>query len=362
VVCVADGHPRGDADHLRAARKHRHHLAPALSGEITSGIGHCDETVSPYAPPARDERAGINARALARAADRASAREAWRARPGERGVELTSVQLRAGRTLGLPAGVVQPGVLRPASVLGADRSAVTTGAPAPPRLKPARVWPLPFGGAALATGAGLADGPVTAAAAGAGAGVVLTGFVAGRRYRRQAVALRDAPPDGATASVRQLAAAVADALHSTDLAPAGESAVRIGGGAGGWLTCTLDGPPTSSALFARCLEELMAPLGEPRWLVSRLVLPAPESPSERRRLARAAALGRPVEAAVAWHAVPAELGRSAARVALFESAWWRHVGPGRLVRATDPEGLALLDLLRGADPFALTSRLRTVWR
>jgi hypothetical protein len=58
----------------------------------------------------------------------------------------------------------------------------------------------------------------------------------------------------------------------------------------------------------------------------------------------------------------ADRGRSAARVALFESAWWRHVGPGRLVRSTDPEGAALLELLRGADPFALTSRLRTVWR
>jgi hypothetical protein len=49
-------------------------------------------------------------------------------------------------------------------------------------------------------------------------------------------------------------------------------------------------------------------------------------------------------------------------VAAFGAAWERHAGPGRLVRASDPEGAALLDLLRGADPFALTSRLRTVWR
>ena len=72
--------------------------------------------------------------------------------------------------------------------------------------------------------------------------------------------------------------------------------------------------------------------------------------------------GSAVTQGVAWHAVPSELGRSAARVALFESSWWRHVGPGRLVRSTEPEGAALLELLRGSDPFALTSRLRTVWR
>jgi len=63
-------------------------------------------------------------------------------------------------------------------------------------------------------------------------------------------------------------------------------------------------------------------------------------------LRRAAALGRPVEAAVAWHAVPTELGRTTARVALFEAAWERHVGPGRLVRSHEPEGQALLELLR----------------
>jgi hypothetical protein len=176
------------------------------------------------------------------------------------------------------------------------------------------------------------------------------------------VAMRSAPGDGRTASLTQLASAVADALHASALTSAGVTALRVHGGRGGWLHCTLDVPAVESALFAASLEELLAPLAEPRWLVSRLVLPAPVGTAERRRLARAAALGRPVEAAVAWHAVPAELCRNKGRVAAFGAAWERHAGPGRLVRASDPEGAALLDLLRGADPFALTSRLRTVWR
>ena len=89
---------------------------------------------------------------------------------------------------------------------------------------------------------------------------------------------------------------------------------------------------------------------------------SPAAAADRRRLARARALGRPVEAAVAWHAVPAPLARSKSRVAAFETAWREHVGAGRLVLAKDPEGSALLELLRGEDPFAVTSRLRTVWR
>jgi hypothetical protein len=359
VVCVADDHPRGDADHLRAARKHAHHLAPSPAGEVVSGIGHCDEVLSPYAPPAPDERAGVNASALARAADRGTARRAWAVGQPYRGVELPTVQLRAERDVGLPAGVVQPGLLAARAVLGA---APGSAAPLPRRLKPSRGWPVPFAGTAVVVGAGLSQSVPAAVGAGAGTAVVLTGAVAARRYRAQAAALRDAPADGRTASLRQLGAAVAEALHGCGLTSAGADALRVQAGAGGWLTCTLDVPPAEAAVFATAFDELLAPLGDSRWLVSRLVLPAPASTADRRKLARAAAFSRPVEAAVAWHAVPAELGRNKARVAVFELAWWKHAGPGRLVHSADPEGAALLDLLRGADPFAVTSRLRTVWR
>jgi hypothetical protein len=51
VVCVAENHPLGDADYLRAVRKHEHHLAPGNEGVVESGIGHCDQVLGPYAPP-----------------------------------------------------------------------------------------------------------------------------------------------------------------------------------------------------------------------------------------------------------------------------------------------------------------------
>ena len=88
----------------------------------------------------------------------------------------------------------------------------------------------------------------------------------------------------------------------------------------------------------------------------------PTTDADRQRLARARALGRPVDAAVAWHAVPAWCGRSRARVAAFEAAWRARVGAGRLVLARDPEGMSLLDLLRGEDVLGVRTRLRTTWR
>ena len=188
----------------------------------------------------------------------------------------------------------------------------------------------------------------------------MAGLLGGVRYRQQTRLLRDSPP---TAALEQLAAVVADALHAVGDTPDGADGLRFRPDEQGWLRCELDGVPrTASLTFAEALDELLAPLAEPRWLVARLVLPHPVDPAEQRRVARARALGRSVEAAVAWHAVPARLGGSDARLEAFTAAWQQHIGAARLVRAADPEGLALLELLHGADPFELTSAVRTVWR
>ncbi len=358
VVCVADDHPRGDADYLRAVRKHLSHLAPGRDGLVESGIGHCDDALGPYAAPDAGTRAAVNSRALARVGAREAAREAWQIGGAYAGLELTTLRLKVARPLGLPGKVV------PASLLVAR---TTLGAPAPAPLPesghPRRLWPLPVGGAVAATVAVTAvDGPLLGAVGGVTAGLVLGGVVAGRRYRAQLAALQDLPVDGQTASLLQLAQAVADALLGAGGATVGADGVRVTAGRDGWLALELEASTQQSQLFATCLDELLAPLGEPRWLVSRLVLPTPAAEDDRKRLARARALGRPVDAAVAWHAVPRWLGRNKLRVAAFDTAWRARVGAGRLVLAKDPEGASLLELLRGEDPFAVTSRLRTTWR
>jgi superfamily II DNA or RNA helicase len=358
VVCVADEHPRGDADYLRAVRKHEHHLAPGRDGVIESGIGHCDEVLGPYSPPQVAARDAVNGRALARAHGRDDVRAAWAVGAGYRGVELATLRVRTEQPLGVRGGVVPPALLDARRTLGEPAPA-----PLPRGGRPARLWPPTLGGAAVAGTAGaVTEGPVTGLAAGAGAAALVGATVGGQRYLSQLRALRSSPEAEQTATLRQMAAAVADALHRIGDTSVGAAAVRLSGVRNGEVTCELDGPTSESVLFAGCLDELLTPLADPRWLVSRLVLPVPASATDRRRVARARALGRPIEAAVAWHAVPAVLGRSKSRVAAFEQGWREHVGASRLVHAKDPEGSALLELLRGEDPFAVTSRLRTVWR
>jgi superfamily II DNA or RNA helicase len=358
VVCVADDHPRGDADYLRAVRKHEAHLAPGRDGVIESGIGHCDEALGPFAPPQERERVAVNGRALVRPVQRDQVRAAWAVGEGYRGVELATLRVRTEQPLGLPGGVVPTGLLAASRTLGEPAPA-----PLPRTGRPAQLWPLPLGAAVVATGAGTwAEGPPTGVVAGVGTGLLVGGAVAGQRYVSQLRALGSTADVEQSATLRQLAAAVADGLLAAGATSVGAAAVRISGARGGEIACELDAPTEESVLFAASLDELLAPLADPRWLVSRLVLPLPAAAADRRRLARARALGRPVEAAVAWHAVPAALGRSKARVAAFEAAWRAHVGAGRFVLAKDPEGSALLELLRGEDPFAVTSRLRTVWR
>ncbi len=358
VACVADDHPRGDADYLRAVRKHAHHLAPGREGLVESGIGHCDDALGPYAPPDAAARTSVNARALGRAAERDLARLAWAVGEKYAGLELAALRVRADRSFGLPSGVVPAAMLAARTTLGSPGPT-----PTPVPAHPPRLWPIPPAAVAVGGAAGaVVDALAAGVAAGAVVGVLGAGVVGGRRYRRQLRALEEVLDDGFDPMLRQLAEAVADALRSARGTSVGAEGVRISGGRDGWLACELEAPTDQSELFAACLDELLAPLTDPRWLVSRLVLPTPAAPADRRRLARARALGRPIDAAVAWHAVPTWLGRNRNRIAAFDIAWNARVGPGRLVPTRAPEGAALLQLLRGEDPFALTSQLRTVWR
>jgi hypothetical protein len=60
--------------------------------------------------------------------------------------------------------------------------------------------------------------------------------------------------------------------------------------------------------------------------------------------------------------VPSWPAAGARRLRIFLAAWERHVGPARHLVADSPDGQAILDLFRGADPFAITTQLRTIWR
>ncbi|MCU1693251.1 MAG: hypothetical protein JWM64_2342 [Frankiales bacterium] len=339
VTCVAAGHPRGDADYLRLVRKHAHHFAPAPDGSLVSGVGHCDPALSPYGPPDAALAREVTARSLARAADPDGARERWHLGEPYEGVETAVLRLRVERPLGVPAQLL------PAKQRGLPRSRA----------------PLGLAAAALLPAAAVAAsfGHVAALAVLAGGAVLGIGETV-RRVLDTARSLEEAGPSGA---LEQIAAAVADALHEAGDTGVGAEGVRLEVTADGWTQVRLSGGGTAaSERFSTALDEVLAPLGEPRALVSRLVLPRPATTRGRLRLAARRTAGRPVEAAEAWHAVPAELGRNERRRRLFEAAWQHHVGPGRVVRTDREPALGVLALMRGADPFAVTSQTRTVWR
>jgi hypothetical protein len=166
----------------------------------------------------------------------------------------------------------------------------------------------------------------------------------------------------APGALGQLARAVADGLHEAGGTSAGAAAVVVSPGSDGWLRCQLGGvDEAESALFTTSLDELLAPLTDPKHLVGRVVLEVPVSARARFSLAARAAFGRPIEAAITWHAVPSWSAAGARRLRIFLAAWERHVGPARHLVADSPDGQAILDLFRGADPFAIT-QLRTIWR
>jgi hypothetical protein len=139
--------------------------------------------------------------------------------------------------------------------------------------------------------------------------------------------------------------------------------VRIVPQADGYYRCYLAGASAAEgALFAESLDELLAPLAAPRYLIPRYVADRPGSALAAARLGLRLALRGGLGGRVVYHAVPGYLAANRDRVAAFERAWWRHVGPGRALYAQEPEAQAILAVQRGADPFDVTAQMRALWR
>lgn len=345
ICCVTADHPRGDADYQRLVRKHDAYFALTAAGDIESGGTHCDPLLSPFAAPVQPDAQTITARALTRAGRRNEARTGWRIGEPYVGVEVATVRIRSDASLGdaataLPVAALRPGLPAEHAVSGRfGRVGAGGGA-----------------GALLSAGIGVAAGvPV---GAGTAAGLVVIG---GAALALDSVR-RSSRMVGAPTAVEQLAAAVADALHTAGGADRGADAVHVVTTPDGWLRCELIGVPLDqSQLFAATLDELMAPLTEPRQLVGRRVVRRPMTRRGRTLLAARAVLGLPIPGAVAWHAVPQWCTSNSRRLRCFLAAWEHWVGPPRHLAADSPEGYAVLQLFRGEDPFSVVTQLRTVW-
>ena len=169
---------------------------------------------------------------------------------------------------------------------------------------------------------------------------------------------------GPSSSLDDLAAAVAEALVATGLVDSRltAAAVRVATQPDGYYRCYLDGATLQdSGVFAACLDELLAPIESPRWIIPRYVSGPPRNFLGGLRLLAGRFAKDRVGATVVYHAVPAVLGANKARVQAFETAWNRRVSAGKALFQDDPRAQAIIQLQRGEDPFAVTTQMRTLW-
>ena len=342
VVCVTDQHPKGAVDYTRFVRKHEKYFALSGTGDIISGVAHVDPVLSPFEPPTEGKFDELNAAMLARAQARDATRERWAVGEPYADEPVETVTIVPGRSLGLQrrfaanaAGFAGPGAER----LCARRSTL-------------REVLIPL---AVVAAVALVAAPLPAAIAIAVLAVVVATLLARATIRSLAGA--------SSGSLDDIAAATADGLQAAGLVSRGGDAVRVEVlPDGGYRARLADVPATESVTFADALDEVLSPLGQPRYIVPRLVVTRPPGVSPAFRLAARRLVTGYIPAAVIYHAVPSVLGGNKKTAALFAQAWNTWVSPGGLLFTGSPEGAGILAVQRGDDPFAVTTQIRTLWR
>jgi len=161
------------------------------------------------------------------------------------------------------------------------------------------------------------------------------------------------------ADLADLARAVADGLRGAGISPIGADGIRLDIDAGGVYRVSLDGvDPGTAAMFATALDDVLGPLGSPRYVIARYVLEAPTRPY---RDGRAWLAGRAKPNGAVYHAVPSVLATNAERAKAFTYAWSVWISRCDAIYSGSPEGTGVLASVRGADPFDVTTVLRLGW-
>lgn len=351
VVCLTDRHPKGSADWGRFVRKHRGYLAAAPDGEVVSGVAHVDAAFSPYAPPPPDGLDALNIAMAGRAADRERTREAWRLGSGFRDELVHTLRIRPARTAtAAPVPADLAGEAVPPAVVPAASCASPVPS-APPRVRTIAV--------ALCVGAlALPAVFLTWAALLVAVPSVALGTAAAVR---RALAVRRATGLLAGASgeppLIRFAYAVADGLHATGLSAKGADGVVARVEPDGTYRLSLAGVDTvTSERFALALDEVLAPMATPRYVLPRYILN-----SGGRRRAHEWLGGTANADGVVYHSVPAQLAQNRTRAESFAAAWNTWISGGAAVYARSPEGAGVLATHRGQDPLSATTTLRVAW-
>ena len=337
VVCVAPDEAKGASDYTRFVRKHRAYYALNAGGEIECGVSHVDPALTPFGPPPATDVAALNARTLARIGRREEAYGQWKIGAPYRNVETESVRVHFNRSLGLPGNAV-----------------VGSGVRNAPRGRRRAIWL----GVAVVAAAWFGSAFGSESAAGFGALAALVGtllFAAGPAARMRAALPGD--------SLDSIASAVVEAMAATGGIDRklGRSALRIVVQPDGYYRCYLDDASRQdSAAFAAALDQVLAPLESPRYIIPRRAVDPPQGALDRVKLTIRSSVGFP-GGRVIYHAVPDFLAARKERVSAFETAWSRWVGGGRALFYRDPKAVGVLAVAQGENPFGTTSQMRTLW-
>jgi len=342
VVCVAPDQVQGASDYDRFVRRHAEYYALNQQGEVESGVSHVDSALTPFAPPAAAALDGLQASMLARVGERAAVHAAWRIGQPYRDIPVQTVRVRMGRSPGVPSRDLWR--TEPLGRTGVRvRNGVVTG----------------LGAAALIVVLGFTRG-IGLLGLALGLLVALLTVAWALAATRRAIA-RLGPSD----TLGDMGRAIAEALAATGLIEAtlGPASVRVTPQPDGYYRCAIEGATEpDSARFAAALEDVVAPLWEPRWIIPRRVVVAPPTVRGAFSVATDRTIGRVRPMVVVHHAVPDVLGTRQERVAVFGESWRRWVSPGaHPMRATDAAALRVLDLHRGDDPFQVETQQRRLW-
>ncbi len=350
VVCVADHHVAGGNDWHRFTRKHAGYFATDEHGVVVDGVAGVDSDFSDHHPPPAEQHAAIASRMLRRAEDRAATRRAWLEGPAYHDRVAHVVRVRTA----------EPAASAPASADGVRRTSPRAWAEQRRSRPGGRLAVLPLLVAVVAVGLmALLGAPTWVLVV---LGVLLLGAAAaGALALWGRAALQGAADHRVTVAV--VAAAVADGLHRAGLAPVGADSVRAEVLDDGRLGFRLDGADgvdeTVSARFATALEEVVSPMGAPRYVVPRWVTTPPTGLDGLVRGWRDRGRQRPD--GEVWHTVPSVLATHRAKADAFAAAWGHWVSGGDAVYAHTPEAAGVLATHRGEDPFAVTCVVRRVW-
>lgn len=365
MVCVAPGHPKGTADYARFVRKHRNYYAPTAKGEILSGVSHVHLALSPYGPPDSSEFDEINNSMLSRVYNREGAYDLWDVGKPYENKEIRTVRIRPERSLGTPGRRL----LRH-STAHEDRAVPVGWREA----EVARVLGFILAATSVASVYfGTIAGLSTVAIAALGIGILTAGIgtiaVATRRIKRRIAAIVDALRQvGTSDCLEDLGLTVAVALRDAGAISKelGEGSVRTVIQDDGYYRCYLAGASTEeSQLFAEALNELLSPLSSPRYIIPRYVHHVPLSQDDAARMVRLWVRTERLEfeeSSVVYHQVPSYLAVNRDRVELFRRAWNRYVSDGEPLFHQTPEAYAIIQVQDGADPFDVTTQMRTLWR